>query len=69
MSAANNQDILNRMCKQARAAWKDYVLAGNAGLDATAEIFRKRWDCAADACYSFAARNALRVRKGQVGGA
>ena len=64
----NNQDLLNRMCKEARKAFADYLLNTKAGCHNIAATYFMRWDYTADACYSFAARNGLRVRKGQVGG-
>ena len=63
-----NQEILNRMCRMAREAWHAWQGAREAGLCSVAEIHRERWDRAADACYSFAAREGLRVRKGQTTG-
>ena len=63
-----SQEILNRMCRMAREAWGDWRAAEKAGLAAVAEITRGRWDRAADACYSFAAREGLRVRKDQTTG-
>ena len=63
-----NREILTRMCRTAREAWRDWQAAEIAGLRAVAGIHRERWDAAADACYSFAAREGLRVRKGQTSG-
>lgn len=62
-----NQDILNGMCRAARGHWKDYQVCADVA-PTVADIHRRRWDQAADACYSFAAKYGLRVRKGQVGG-
>ena len=61
------QDILNRMCKQARECRKAWELAAASSLAAVAEIHRRRWENAADACHAFAARNGLKLRKGQAG--
>ena len=63
-----NRKILNRMCRMAREACRAWQAAEKAGLVAVAESRRERWDRAADACYSFAAREGLRVRKGQTTG-
>ena len=63
-----SREILNRMCRMARAAWRDWREAEKAGLVAVAEIHRGRWDVRADACYAFAAREGLRVRAGQTTG-
>ena len=67
-SRSQEQDILNRMCKQARECRNAWELAANSGLAAVAEIQRRRWESVADACHAFAAREGLKVRKGQVGG-
>ena len=67
MTNITNQDILNGMAKAARGHWNDFLVCSNEA-PTIAEIHRRRWDQAADACYSFAAKNGLRVRKGQVGG-
>ena len=64
---SEEQDILNRMCKQAREHRKAWELAAGASLAAVAEVQRRRWENAADACHAFAARNGLKVRKGQAG--
>ena len=63
-----NREILNRMCREARGEWRACRDAAEAGLAATAEIHRGRWDRLADACYAFAAREGLRVRTGQTTG-
>ena len=63
-----NREILNRMAGLAREAWHAWQAAERAGLPSVAEIHHRRWDAAADACYSFAAREGLRVRKGQTTG-
>ena len=64
---STNQDVLNRMCKAARGHWKDYQVCADVA-PTVADIHRRRWDQIADACYSFAAKNGLRVRRGQTGG-
>ena len=63
-----NREILRKMCRMAREDWRARRDAEKAGLAAVAEIHRRRWDVAADACYAFAAREGLRVRTGQTTG-
>lgn len=63
-----NREILNRMCREARGAWRAWRDAEKAGLVAVAEIHRGRWDATADACHSFAAREGLKIRAGQTTG-
>ena len=63
-----NREILNRMCRMAREAWRDWRQAEKAGLVAVAEIHRRRWDVRADACHAFAAREGLKIRAGQTTG-
>ena len=63
-----NRDILNRMCREAREACRAWRDAAKAGLPATAERHRRRWDATADACHAFAAREGLRIRAGQTTG-
>lgn len=63
-----NREILHKMCRMAREAWRAWRDAEKAGLVAVAEIHRGRWDTLADACYAFATREGLRIRTGQTTG-
>ena len=63
-----NREILRRMCRMTREAWRAWRGAEEAGLTVVAEIHRRRWDALADACHAFAAREGLRIRAGQTTG-
>ena len=60
-----NRETLRNMCRMARGACRAWRDAEKAGLATAAEIHREAWDALADACYSFAVREGLKVRAGQ----